>query len=214
MSYNSGSWRGFTLTDAHRGEPIFIGCTGPSMEGVDLPLLCNGRVVIGCNNFPTFYVPDYFVVCDPNGWVRYKYLVCRYPKMTTILGQHAATLGTHSYPTLFYPMKAREGFDPEVIHHGREVGVVMVNVAIRMGASDIYIIGMDGFVPGRQANAGDPALRRRDPHGSKSATKCLAAIRDYLEAQGRTIYLVEGQSSVHKDVVPVIGQDVLRELLQ
>lgn len=206
-------WKTSSLMDLHPGADFVIGCTGSSLERVDLRELCKDKIVIGVNGFIRFWPSDYAVMIDPNAWKDWGRMTMRNPSVTPLLSE----LIDHRHPYHVLPYNPStdydEGFSDDTIYHGREVGIVAVNIAIKMGARRIYIAGMDGIQAGVQKYAHDSQVP--DADHSIHVTPCLVAIRRELEKQGREIYLVEGQESIHRGVLlPAYPEKQTRKRIQ
>jgi len=107
-------------------------------------------VVITCNaGLRLIPVPDFYIVTDGCAVEDYKDDYTMAQRAGTKILTHPSAAGQIDCPTslIDYDFHNVTNYKPGVFTHGRSSGVLALNVAIREGATDIHMLGYDGFGP-------------------------------------------------------------------
>lgn len=124
----------------HTNSRILVMGTGPSIKEIPTTIL-DQNITIGCNGIGKLYSPTYYVICDP-----------------FIYGIHKDVfLRSHSYKILsaftkgecdrfvYYKEKNLIGLSKNELFSGSNTGFFMLSIAYLMGATEIYLLGFDGY---------------------------------------------------------------------
>ena len=146
------------LSDAHKGEDIFVVGTGPSLMGFDFSSL-NDFTTIALNDAvkaPGFE-PSYHLFSDTCIWHRYK-KPFEYPQKTKIIAQDQPCINLrkshqgakkHSdfigFRIRGLRLIRKEGTGPDCLFTGRTVANAGMLLARNMGAERVFLMGVDGY---------------------------------------------------------------------
>lgn len=136
------------------GEECFVVCGGPSLRDFDFEQL-RGRKVICVNRVPMQVLlpqhPDYLICSDMHLWTKYE----QWPDFKERLGSTTLV----SQPTAFFEYKIPQGLwffprpdpmdlvgEPNSLMMHTTVACVAITLAWRLGATKVYLLGLDGYV--------------------------------------------------------------------
>jgi hypothetical protein len=170
------------------------------------------RITIGGNSISELYPPDCYVCCDRHAWGLYgEQLHEKSPykffgfDIKNYLPRKKLVEFNHREDAfwLYYSNSNCVGYDPNVIYHGRTVGVIAINIAMWMNPKKIYIAGMDGYstAPDRHNyfNGKERPPHKNNPNDTVSRT--LRCIKKYADMNGVKLALVT--RSIHESVLPL-----------
>lgn len=146
----------------HKGKRIFIISPGPSLREEDVIKL-NDEITISVNGTITLsetigWIPTYYLITDPDGYPIYKdHIINAGLKdvfMSTHFKKYEAELpfkpnyieGYGRFRDIFYPNEmeiSEDLYKKGYYSGGRSIATVALQLAIYMGASEIYLLGQD-----------------------------------------------------------------------
>lgn len=135
------------LWNKHKGLPIYVIGSGPSMRVLPHNFL-RGKITIGINQAWRYGPLTYTLTHHPELWL--EYLNTKPRRETTWLVKKKAPLGDISldderfyvFNTMTEVEKITE-FTPDTLFIGRGGQATGIELAYKMGASEIYLIGCD-----------------------------------------------------------------------
>ena len=201
--------------DRHMGKDFLILVTGPNIKRHSKSVLKiikeKAPIVIGCNNIPDIYAPDYHIFvnrrrfCDYGSHIKQGSKILLSPYFTR--GQIGPVIGEREYEEVMfkniYPceeadISMRDGI---VYAKGATVGIIAIGVALAMGAKDIFIGGMDGY-----------SIDKKNPHHYHE--KDHKAIEELLKQESlmkgllkRLDTIVKGRNGNMKIITPTAYND-------
>ena len=154
--------------DKHKGERCFLVGNGPSLSAEDLTTLHDYQIVsFGCNHIFRMYAqtpwrPNYYVASDPvlfvhdvflNTEAEYNFIPHYTDSMIQTDTRILCMLSSikektlHYHPISYSTLDAERAFSPDVskaIYISGTVMYNMIQIAVYMGFTRIYLIGVDG----------------------------------------------------------------------
>ena len=216
-----------SYVNRHKGGTVLIVATGPSLREywgrIDAVRIKCNAVTLGANNVTEFLYPSYHCFTNRKRYIAFagsieptisRVLLGPYlPK--SLIKQHYRG----SYETLMYVNDHDPRFNIEdgIIQAScRTVGVLLIGVAIVMGAERILVAGMDGYK--MLLGEGSPIHHYDDESlndeqqakegqrllvSERLNTRFMAEIAEYLESLGREPFSI---------ITPTVYQDHYRPL--
>lgn len=198
---------------SQKGRRCFVVATGPSLRMEDLDVLGkNGEFCISMNSIfymfdRTSWRPDCYCVSDGLGIDIWKQKLLELPLKHIFIGDSVISLDYDSLPDNFYTFHVMTGrfwrTSPGVsddfaarVYPGNTITSVCIQLAMYMGFSEIYLLGVDfNYKPGNQnhiSSGDDPD----EPTFSASFVSesdrwvlgCYKALRGYAGKRGIHIY--------------------------
>lgn len=145
-------------------------------------------VKLGANGIGYLLQPDYYCIVDPRAYALFRDVFDRASAVRLL----ASWLPVAPCDYVIPLARHREsGFDRGVFYHGRNVGYVLLQLAYFLGASEIHLIGIDGYSPAR-ANYfqrfpqwyADRSAALWTQRFAELTTSCFAAAAAALNAEG------------------------------
>lgn len=188
--------------DRHQGRDFLILANGPSLKQykshIDRFIEKYNPVVMGTNHLSGLFIPDYHAFNNKKRFTRYVDSVNRASKL--LLSQYFDSkmmrdYTARSYESLYYKDQLASEFSIKngvIQTNCRTISVLLMGIAVVMGARRIFVAGMDGYLgPNIQTslhyyrendeNLTPEMLRERH----FSCQGFLSGIDDYLTAIGR-----------------------------
>ena len=124
----------------HTGSRVFIMGTGPSV--LDIPkTVLDQNITIGCNGIGNLYHPSYYVICDPFVYGIHKEVFSQSSSFKIL---SAFTKGECD-SFVYYKEQNIIGLSSDELYSGSNTGFFMLSIAYLMGATEIYLLGFDGY---------------------------------------------------------------------
>lgn len=186
----------------HEGRDFLILANGPSLKQfksqIDRFIEKVNPVVMGTNHLSGLFVPDYHAFNNKKRFMRYMDSVS--PSSRLLLSQYfdqkmVRDYTSRPYENLYYKDMLGNEFNIKngvVQTNCRTISVLLIGIAIVMGARRIYIAGMDGYLGSdienslhyyREDDENRSAAMLKERHGS--CQNFLSQINGYLPAMGR-----------------------------
>lgn len=130
----------------HIGKRFIVCGTGPSIDTWDWPTDNSDQVIIGVNDFGKYFDPDYLVCIDSHNAFtssRWEYI---YNTQADYVFSHLKLPIRDTGKLVKIDFSNRNVYDlasPNKLHKSYLSPYVAVNIAYWMGASEIYMIGVD-----------------------------------------------------------------------
>ena len=203
-----------SLIDKHAGQVALILGDGPSLDDYDLEDPFFREVVtIGCNRIGLRYQPDYYLIVDPACWKRDRNLVR--PPSRLLWGWEIQELPPPGAFVVRHHTSEADLVAPPVkghLYHGRKSGTLMLHVAYQMGFRRFFMLGIDGYQPGRwhfyePADTTNPDFANRD----RVVGPLLEAFAGQIAREGGWIWNLSARSRYA--AVPKCTLDQAKQLL-
>lgn len=143
--------------DRHRGRTFLVLGNGPTLrayrEKIQALIECCDPVVLGANYLGGLFTPDYHAFTSVKRFMKYASTVA--PSSQMLIGENidAATVREYTdrpYETLYFKDILKAPFDIDangvIQSNCRTVSVLLLGVAIVMGAESILAVGLDGYI--------------------------------------------------------------------
>ncbi|ELA59272.1 TPA: DUF115 domain-containing protein [Enterococcus faecium] len=207
------------IENLHKGKRCFIVATGPSLRIEDVEKL-NGEITFGMNSLvsifdKTDWRPTYYVVQDCSVWDRNKKMYFKEEKIKFLIGENVARYdrSANGKPnSIIYPLDLhnhdcvdnkdrsnpkRPKFSNDAykgIEDGYTVTYSVIQLAVYMGFSEIYLLGVDCNYSGPTSHIGVEKgdnslmndLKRIGPEAQMLCSYAVA--RENLDALNVKIY--------------------------
>ena len=196
----------------HAGERCFIIATGPSLTLKDVERL-RGETTFSVNSITGFFDmtdwrPTYYGVIDANAYSKvdrqklkdisavFYHSVLDYPyengySVPLILSHHCYhnTMLQKKHPLLF-PWTKFSSDITKCVYDGRTVVYAMIQIAVYMGFSEIYLLGADCNYHGKQMHSQHLSYENKsvDPDVGDYMIECYRVAKSYADNRGIKIY--------------------------
>jgi len=178
------------------GQKAFLIGGGPSLTGFDFSVL-KGRNTIGCNDAYHLgsEVIKFCVFGDANWWQHNKF---KLEKFEGRLVTNAPCLMHLNLPNIHRTRRLRDG-----IHSGNTLGwnystgALAINVAVSLGASDIYLLGYDLTNKGDQSHWHNHNGKKTQEFAFARFTRGFACVRASLPEGVRVFNVTDGSSRLN-----------------
>jgi hypothetical protein len=188
------------LDNLHRGRPIFVLSTGPSLRGFDFRRL-DGHLTIGVNRIVEYYHPSIMFFVDVTARVTHARALRRYTGMV-IAGPGAAPHDTAATvfeinpgnrprlptPTLLDDALRIWALEPQIVGrtfnerlYGLGAGCQALHAAILLGGSPIFLLGYDFYE--------DCGGHFDDVDGTRNSQDLYAYVRQCIDQLAREAWL-------------------------
>ena len=141
--------------DRHRGQPFLVLANGPNLKKykpqIQRLIERHKPVVLGANYLGGLFVPHYHAFVSLRRFI--KHISSVNPSSSLLLSQHFPpdVVREHtdrSYEEILFVDRVRGAFDIEngvISKSCGTVSVLLIAVALAMGASEVFVAGMDGY---------------------------------------------------------------------
>lgn len=155
-SCNSDSRPPVTYVNRYAGRDFLILANGPGLkkyrESIQAFMDAYDPVCLGANNLSDLFEPDYHAFTNKHRFVAYAETVS--PRSKLLIGENIPGDMIREYVTRDYEslafidvLDAEFGIDDGIIQANcRTVSVLLIGVAIVMGAKRLFVAGMDGYL--------------------------------------------------------------------
>jgi len=185
--------------DRHKGRDFLVLATGPNLkkykDKIDEFIKKYDPIILGANYLEDLFVPHYHAFNNKKRFTTYYYYVN--PKSTLMLGPNldlkSMDIGwDREYENLVYINSNKNKFDiikGIITTNCRTISILLMGIAIVMGAERIFTVGMDGyFMSGsdfhfyKEDESGDKEIIR-EKHNS--SYRHINEIDEYLRINGK-----------------------------
>ena len=143
--------------DRHQGKDFLILANGPTLRQfkpkIDQFIQKHCPIVMGVNNLSGLFIPDYHAFNNKKRFIQYINSVA--PQSKLLFSQYFSEefirdYSERAFEFMYYKDSLSHVFD---IHKGviqvncRTVSILLIGIAIVMGAKNIFVAGMDGYLP-------------------------------------------------------------------
>ena len=168
------------MRDAQAGSDIFVMGTGTSLSGFPWERM-NDKITIALNDAVKAegFIPTYHLFSDVNIWKRYSHMDWKVP-CRMVCQRHARKMFIDSRNCRFddhiwqFDISCTPEFnkDDQRLHVRRTVATGGINLAYKLGADRIFLLGVDGYKRKRSyyhdGSVKPPEKRRESPQGKLS----------------------------------------------
>jgi hypothetical protein len=128
------------IRDRHRGETVVVAGCGPSLASFDFAQF-RGIAVLGSNSIGQLAAPTYYAIFDPFVFSILRELFYATPSIRIL---PPWIDGSCDY-RIGYRTEDEIGFGTSRLFSGRTAGFLCLGLAAVMGATEIHVIGIDGY---------------------------------------------------------------------
>lgn len=188
--------------DRHRNRDFLILANGPTLkeykERIDIFIKKIDPIIMGANNLSGLFIPYYHAFNNKKRFIKYIETVSE--DSILLISEHFSEqmireYTNRNYERLYYYDTLEEEFDIKdgvITTNCRTISVLLIGVAIVMGARRIFIAGMDGYLhykPGQRLLYYDEKDEKTDIEMIRErhmwCHKFLEQIDSYLTRQGK-----------------------------
>ncbi len=220
-----------SYVDRHRDREFLVLANGPTLKAhkseIDLFIQKYNPVVLGANFLDGLYVPDYHAFNNKKRFISYADTVSLESKFLigiNIASDMIADYVTRDYELLVFRDILDADFDIKdgiVMTSCRTISVLLVGVAVAMGAKRVFVAGMDGYLNKNSVNGTlfyeekfDPSEHELNVERHRWNERFLYQIDEYIRkngGEGVHILTPTGHSAFYKSIGNYIPP---REMLQ
>ena len=185
--------------DRHRGKDFLVLANGPNLkkykDKIDEFIKKYDPIILGANYLEGMFIPHYHAFNNKKRFINYHYYV--HPKSKLMLGPNLDLdlMGIkldREYEELVYINSNKNKFDivdGVITSNCRTISILLMGVAIVMGAERIFTFGMDGYFMKTSDfhfyNEDESADKKIIREKHRSSYRHISEIDEYVRAHGK-----------------------------